>query len=370
MFAFALTVLVLAAIPAVMFFLNLMLFRPPRKNPELEAPGVSVLIPARNEAANIQRSVEAALRSEDVDLEVLVLDDASEDETPEIVNKLAKADSRVRLLQSKPLPEGWAGKMWACSQLSKAASKPWLLFVDADVTLSPDAARRLVDYSRSTPRLPALISGVPRQITGTWSEQMLIPLIPFVLLGYLPFFAMRYTKSPGFGSAIGQLMLAEREGYFTGGGHEAIRSSFHDGLNLPTVLRAKGQYTDLVDITELASCRMYQNFPEVWSGLLKNAGEGLGSPQAIIPMTTFLIGGQVLPWICVWFTSGTPQLFFAIACALSLIPRLATMRRFHQPILGILLHAPSVFFLEVIQWLGFFRKLLGISSTWKGRANP
>ncbi len=364
---FALSLFLLAAIPVVMFLMNCLLFRRPRRHENLPEPGVSVLIPARNEAANIRDAVNAALLSEAVDLEVLVLDDDSTDGTSEIVAKLAQIDSRVRVLQSEPLPQGWAGKMWACHQLGKAASKPWLLFVDADVRLASSAARNLVDYARTSSQKPALVSGIPRQITVTWSEQLLIPLIHFILLGYLPFLFMRYTRLPGFGSAIGQLILVDRDRYRESGGHEPLKHTFHDGLKLPFSLRKAGHATDLTDITELATCRMYQTLPEVWNGLLKNAGEGLGSPQAILPMSIFLFGGQVIPWIAVWVVSAADRPWLIAACVLTLIPRFLALGRFHQPLFGAVLHAPGVAILEWIQWLGFVRARLGLGTSWKGR---
>ncbi len=364
---FAWIVFGLATVPVMMFATNLLLFRPPRRTPTLPQPGVSVLIPARNEAKNIRAAVEAALCSADVDLEILVLDDQSEDGTGKIVSEMAEADPRVKLLHSSKLPPGWAGKMWACSQLGQAATKPWLLFIDADVRIAPEAARRLVDHARTARQKPALVSGIPRQITLTWSEKLLIPLIHFVLLGYLPFLFMRLTRHPAFGTAIGQLILVDRERYLDSGVHATIRESWHDGLHLPVSMRKAGHTTDLVDITPLATCRMYPNFAEVWNGLLKNASAGLGSPQAIVPMTTLLIGGQVLPWIVVWFASGQAQMILGSACVLTLLPRLAAMCKFQQPAFGVLFHAPGVLILEVIQWLGFLRARLGLGNTWKGR---
>ena len=117
----------------------------------------------------------AALASRDAEVEVVVLDDGSRDATRRIVADLAARDPRVRLLAGEPLPAGWAGKPHACEQLGRAARNPLLLFVDADVTLAADAVRRLADGLQS--RGADLLSGVPRQITRTWAEKLVVPLI-------------------------------------------------------------------------------------------------------------------------------------------------------------------------------------------------
>ncbi len=369
MLTLALILLVCSAVPALLLAVNLPLFPRSRIHPELPPPSVSILIPARNEAENIETIVRSAFASRGVETEVIVLDDDSTDGTAAIVESIARSHPNLRLIQSDPLPEGWAGKMFACQQLGRAASHEWLLFVDADVDLSPDAVRGLVDHARTAPNQPALVSGPPRQITRTWAEKLLIPLIHFVLLGYLPFPGMRWSKSPGFAAAVGQLVLVRRDPYHALGGHGAVRSTFHDGVKLARAFRQNGHFTSLLDVTETVSCRMYRNAPEVWNGLLKNAAEGLGAPGVILPMTILLIGGQVLPWVLLPFADGQAQLHLAIAAVLGLLTRAATTLRFRQSWLGTLLHPLGVLILEVIQWTGFARKILGRQTTWKGRTS-
>lgn len=359
----------LAAFPAVVFFINLTVFKAPIARQALEAPRVSVLIPARNEEHNIRAAVESVLASRETTLEVLVLDDHSTDGTAAAVEAMAAADPRLRLVRGARLPEGWAGKMFACQQLAEAAAEPWLLFLDADVRLSPDAIRRLLDHARTAPHRPALVSGVPRQITGSWLERLLVPLIDFILLGYLPLWVMRRNPSPSLAAAVGQLVLVNRECYFASGGHAAIRTTFHDGVKLPRELRKHGFMTDLVDISSLASCRMYGSARQTWNGFLKNAAEGLGAPGIILPMTVILIGGQVAPWILLCFpgAGGIARWLLLVAGLLGYLPRLAAALRFRQSWFGALLHPVGILLMETIQWTGFLRHLRGIRPEWKGR---
>ena len=182
---------VLALIPALLFHRNLRLYNPPPPVPILPTdgmPAISVLIPARNEATSIRAAVEAALNSRAVTLEVIVMDDDSVDATATIVRQLAAEDHRVRLEYAPPLPEGWCGKQPACATLARHASHSLLVFVYADVRLSPDGFARMAAFLRTS--RADLISSVPHQETVTLGEKLLIPLIHFLLLGFLPLHRM------------------------------------------------------------------------------------------------------------------------------------------------------------------------------------
>src|SRR3569833_30057 len=125
--------LLCALIPALLFFRNLRLYAAP-PDPFIKE-SVSILIPARNEERSIESCVRAALLSWDLDFEIIVLNDHSEAQTASIVQQIADADVRVRLVNSPPLPPGWCGKQFACSVLGHLATKPTLCFLDADVRL-------------------------------------------------------------------------------------------------------------------------------------------------------------------------------------------------------------------------------------------
>ncbi len=217
---------------------------------------MSVLIPARNEERSIQTSVEAALASAGVDeLEVLVLDDHSDDATSAIVRRIAAVDSRVRLAEGPELPAGWCGKQHACWVLSQLASSEWLLFMDADAAPCP---RRPGAHGRvSAPIRRRHGQRHPAQEAQTLLEQMVIPIIHFVLLGFLPIRRMCASRNPAYGAGCGQLFLAKKSSYIKAGGHASIRATMHDGIKLPRSFRAAGLMTDLCDATPVARCRMY-----------------------------------------------------------------------------------------------------------------
>jgi hypothetical protein len=356
--ALAWIALACAALPAVLFMRNLRVFAPPRRRDD--SAQVSILIPARDEEQNIGAAVEAALANEGA--EVLVLDDGSTDRTYEIVAEIAAREPRLRLIDGDALPHGWVGKNFACAQLAAAASQRLLLFADADVRLSPDAAANLAGSMQDCGA--QLISGVPRQEVGTFSEKLLVPLIHFLLLGFLPLSRMRRSTHPAYGSACGQLIMVDRQAYDGSGGHSGIRGNVHDGLALPKQFRRSGFATDLVDVTDLATCRMYRRDGDVWRGLSKNTHEGLGAPSRIVPVTILLLGGQVLPFALLATGSGVA----ITAAVLALLPRVIAARRFGQPLLGVLLHPIAVVALLAIQWVGLVRWMRCDSVAWKGRA--
>lgn len=374
MFILALIALVLAALPALMTWRNLRQFQTACEDPAgLEAAqdhAISVLIPARNEEASISGALTSILRSSHSKFEIVVMDDASEDRTAQVVQEFSESDARVRLVQSASLPAGWNGKQHACWGLASHARYDWLLFLDADVRLSSDALTRMVaeQHLRQSP----LISGFPHQETKTWSEQLLIPLMHYVLLGFLPIDQMRSSTQPGFAAGCGQLFLAERNSYFQVGGHSAIAASRHDGIKLPKAFRNAGKKTDIFDATDIAACRMYQSLPQVVRGLLKNATEGIANPRLILPFTVLLLGGSVLPGslLAVGWLRGSDRwtiVLLAIATGLSWYPRVAAALRFRQSWLGVLLHPLSVAWFALLQWIALAMDLFKIRTAWRGR---
>lgn len=367
----AATSCLLALLPAVLFLRNLTLYAPPPPANGRARACCSVLIPARNEESTIANAVRSVLQTQGADFEVIVLDDDSADQTGQIVQALAHEDGRVRLATAPPLPTGWCGKQHACHVLAQLAQHPLLVSMDADVRLKSDALSRISAFMEQSGA--ALASGVPRQEMRTFSERLLIPLIHFVLLGFLPINRMRASRDPVFGTGCGQLFIARREAYHSSGGHSVIRATLHDGLKLARVFRAAGFATDLFDATCIAECRMYSTNAEVWRGLAKNAHEGLGSPRLIGPATLLLLGGQILPTclllVVCFQRPGLPLVItlLILGTAAAFLPRLMAVVRFRQPLGGALLHPFGIFALLAIQWFGFVRSLCHHPAVWKGR---
>jgi glycosyltransferase involved in cell wall biosynthesis len=377
--ALAIMALVLSALPAAMFLVNLPLFcdhtRTDSPDPSAAAegdsdpPSVSVLIPARDEEGGIGKCLESVLASKRVTLEVVVLDDDSTDATAEIVGGFCESDDRVRLIHGKPLTTPWNGKQHACKQLSEAAEYDRFVFLDADVRLSDDTLARLCNYQDRTD--VGLLSAFPHQTTGTWLERWLIPMMHFILLGYLPFARMRSQCDPSLAAGCGQLFLTTRRAYQAAGTHAAIKASRHDGVKLPRAYRTAGIMTDVTDGTDMAECRMYRGAEEVVRGALKNATEGVASPRLIVPFTILLLGCSLLPLLAFSFSviGGTPiaMTISTIAMILAHLPRFVAAVRLRQSWFGALCHIPATLTFLALQWVALANQMMGRQIAWRGR---
>jgi hypothetical protein len=283
---------------------------------------------------------------------------------------MAAKEPRLRLEPAPPLPDGWCGKQAACFALSKLARHDVLTFLDADVRLEPDALARMVLFLRQSKA--ALVSGFPRQETGTFLERLLIPLINWLLLCFLPLWAMRRFRWSAFGAGCGQFFMTTRQAYEQVGGHAAVKASLHDGLTLPRAYRRAGFMTDLCDATELATCRMYRSASGVWYGLAKNAREGMAATGQIGFWTVVLACGQVLPLPMMFLAmEWTAAVTFAVAALVSGCARTAVdYRSGRTESSQFFLHPLGVLLLIAIQWYALVRAVIGKPVGWKGRQHP
>lgn len=374
----------ICAMSAGIAFANLRLLgRPARRSvspgesvaaPCPNGPQVSVCVPARNESANIEACLRSLLAQHGVSLEVLVYDDDSTDGTGEIVARLSAEDPRIRAVPTVPLPPGWNGKQHGCQRMGEAAHGRWLLFTDADVRFEPDAvALSLAEASRLR---ATLVSTFPRQITGSFLERLVVPMIHFILLSYLPMGFMRRSMQPSASAGCGQFLLVERSAWKRAGGHASFRDSMHDGIKLPRRIRETGGRTDLFDGTEVVSCRMYRDAASCWRGFAKNAYEGLGSFGTLCVFTLLHVVGHLLPWVVLaraaWSAlAGEPvdraaTALAAGAISLALVERAALAIRFQQSWLGVALHPLAIALMTAIQWHSFALALRG-RREWRGR---
>ncbi|MGC9348152.1 MAG: glycosyltransferase [Anaerolineae bacterium] len=264
-------------------------------------PSVSVLIPARNEADIIGSTLRRLLEQDYPNLEVIVLDDASTDGTTSAALAAAGGDDRLRVIQGAPLPEGWLGKNWACHQLGQAATGEILIFTDADVIWAPIAVARLVGEMEK--RGGDLQTVWPTQITVTWTERLVVPLMAFVIVGYLPLLAVHHIPWPIFAAAMGQCLAFRRTAYDAVGGHAAVRDSIIEDVTFAKEIKRLGGRLRVADGGNVICCRMYHNWHEVANGFAKNilAGHGDSIPFLLLSWAFHWLL-WLLPWI--WLILG------------------------------------------------------------------
>lgn len=329
---------------------------------------ISVLVPARDEAANVARCVRAALAALPADGEVVVYDDASTDGTPEIVAALAAEDWRVRLVRGGALPAGWVGKPHACHRLAAEARGDLLVYVDADVALEADGLARLASLLESY--RADVVTAAPRQETVTFAERLVVPLLHLTYLSWLPLPLVWRSGDPRFLVANGQLLAVRRETLDAAGGWAAVRAEVVDDMALCRRVKEAGGRVVFADGHRMARCRMYRGAAEVRDGFSKNLYEGVGGrPVALAGVVAAHAAVHLLPYAALAAALlGAPHLLLP---ALAGVGATTAMRgllvaRFGQPAEGIVLHPLSILALLAIA-LNSFRWTARGAIRWRGR---
>jgi chlorobactene glucosyltransferase len=304
-------------IPVVYFlFLVLLLRRYTNRTPHLSAyparaqgPFVSVIIPARNEAANIEACVRSVLATTYEQVEVIVVDDRSTDGTGAIIERLATSPEfghRLRLVRGAELPAGWFGKPWALVQGCRVAQGSLLLFADADTRHD----RELIPRSVAALEIEGvdLVSVLPRQEMVTFWERLVQPHIFLALasrVGGLD--RVNRTRLEWDGIANGQFILTTRTAYETVGTHEAVKDRVAEDLALAQAYVRHGLNIFLVHGAEYMTTRMYRSLAEVVEGWSKNLALGVPLTMPPIPWlrrsVPYLMWVPVLAWVAppVWW---------------------------------------------------------------------
>ncbi len=339
-----------------------------------KTPRVSILVPARNEGRNIRACVESLVEQVYPDFEVLVLDDHSTDETARILKEIKSNHSgggRLRILNGSPLPEDWLGKHWACHQLDLAATGDIYLFTDADTRHAPDMLRTSV--SALIAEGADLVTAFPREEVITWGERLLVPVIGFGILTFIPVWLVQKFRLTALSITIGQFMLFRREAYEVVGGYQSIRSEIVDDICLGRKIIAKGFEWRLLNGTRQVTCRMYHGFWEAVAGFSKS----------IFAVFDFRILPFILGWLLVGVAFLEPvialvsswvrhpvtslPLEYAAGCVgLSIILWMIAYRRFKFPAYLVFYYPLSLALFILVAARSFFETATGRAS-WKDR---
>lgn len=256
----------LACLGAAHQMINLRLLRRPPGNPPPVTASVSLLVPARDEAHRIEPTIHSLLAQRGLtETDILVLDDGSTDGTADVVTKVAAGDPRLRVLTGTAPPPGVLGKPHACAQLAAAARGSVLVFVDADVVLSPDAVAAAVAVLRGPDPLD-LLSPWPRQVTTGVFGRLIQPLLAWSWLTTLPLRLAERSARPSMAVANGQFLVVEADALARAGGWRAVSGAVLDDIALARAIRAVGGRTGVADGSAIATCRMYTNGRELRDG--------------------------------------------------------------------------------------------------------
>ena len=271
--------------------------RRPRLRTYAEArhgPLVSIIIPARNEAANLGPLLASLAQTTYVNREVIVVDDRSTDGTGDIVRAMRdRTDGWLHLVEGADLPEGWYGKPWACWQGYRAAKGDVLLFTDADTRHEPDLLGRSIAALED--QKADLLTILPEQTLGSFWERAVMPHMLFML-------AMRYvtavvnrTRNPRNVVANGQYIMMPRASYDAIGGHEAVKHEVVEDLRLAQHVVAAKRKLFVTHAEEFMRTRMYRSLRGIMEGWTKNVA--IGSGYSVHP-----VFGSMVPWLIVAFS--------------------------------------------------------------------
>ncbi len=358
---------------AINLCLNLRNLKRPLRKSRLRgsAPLVSILVPARNEEINIKTCLESLQQQDYPNLEILVLDDNSTDSTAEIVRQVVNGDGRVKLLGGDVLPEGWAGKPFACQQLARKAKGEWLLFVDADTTHTPDMLRRVMGVALDLK--PALLSGFPRQLASSISQQVAIPVLYFIILGWLPLWWLHRSQKPRPSLAIGQFLLFSTEAYWRMGGHRAVKSRILEDVWLGIEITRSGGRHIAIDLSDVTACDMYRSLGAMSEGFVR----WIYSVASLSPLALggMMAGGflcYLAPFFWLWrgISAGYSTLWL-ISVAVQVI-LIYSMRcfldvHFKNSLISSFLHPFGFVFLFLSAFRAVFHQVMGIGIYWKKR---
>lgn len=334
---------------------------------------LSICIPARNEEANIEQCVRAALKSSWPNIEVVVVDDRSEDQTSVQANIGAQGDPRFHLIQGEEPALGWAGKPWTCARAARESKGAWLLFIDADVRLDCDAGAAAVMLAQE--RALDLLSFFGRWTLLSFWERCLIPAVGWFIRGSVHFDHVNHpAKAEGF--ANGQFILMRRSSYMEMEGHRSVRDQVLEDVRLAQVVQRAGYRAEMRPASWSFSVRLYSSLWEIVQGYTKNLYEGMNrNPIVGLAAVLFILFGSIVPFFgfigglfsVLWgWTLLSPWMIIClgIVCGLQFWFRYCIEKIDERTGWYALTHPIANILLVFI----IVRSIFGVQASWKGRS--
>ncbi len=339
-------------------------------------PCLTIVIPCRDEAANLPSVLQALAVQDHPDLTVLIVDDGSTDGSVELalaeLGRLGLHEARAAVLDAGPKPPGWAGKSWACARGAEAATTDHVLFLDADTIPRPNGVRVLHEMALGSGA--GLVSGVSAYAMSTFAEQALVPSFPMTIFGWLPLWAHVATGGHDrrLAFAYGPLLLAERTAYEASGGHGAAPGSQREDLDLAKTFAAAGYEVRIVAASDLAATRHYPDGIGAVRAWRRVALSYVGDTFTGVLAT--LAAGVVcwiLPLVAVPVALGSGDDGLVSAAWVGLLAliafRITLALAEHQPLASILWHPLTVGATMLGQLASLVDGVRGATPIWRGR---
>jgi chlorobactene glucosyltransferase len=278
----------------------------PVAEPLPEYPFVSVCVPARDEERDIEACLTSLLNQDYPQFEVIVVDDNSTDNTPDIIESLQGRYSNLIAIQGAALPADWYGKPFALHQAGQKARGELLLFTDADPVFQPYALTTAVHLMQKH-RLD-MVSLLPGAEFGSFWERVVQPVI-FAFIAALTRFRKVNDPESKAAMGVGAFILLRREMYDRVGGHATLKQTILEDIGMARLVKRAGAKIMIADAQKIYSIRMYHSFREIWIGWRKNVF--LAMKKSIFKTFYYILcvlGFVVTPWLMVgihlWLGSG------------------------------------------------------------------
>ncbi len=330
-------------------------------------PRVSVLIPARNEAENLSALLPSLIAQDYPNLEIVILNDHSEDSTQSIIEQFSAADRRIWSVKGKALPTGWVGKNWACQQLADNASGDIFVFLDADTICTSRMVGEIVSAMHNLKA--QAISAWPQHLVNTRLARLAQPVQQWSLMAFLPFGLVSNNNYPMAVAAIGQLLAFRRKCYEAIGGHESVRGSIIEDMALARRIKGVGAKFALLSGVGSVASEMYKNDAEVNQGFAKNIYPAFGASPINLMLVVLVFATLYLApwaWLIRSVLSAENVLLPLLAVGFSLYPRVLSDWRFGYPVWLAFTHPLSLFAWSAIALESWQHHMAG-HVIWKGR---
>jgi cellulose synthase/poly-beta-1,6-N-acetylglucosamine synthase-like glycosyltransferase len=319
----------------------------------------SILVPCRNEVEKVSELIAAFKRLDHPRYEVIFIDDNSTDGTGDLLRQAIIHNPHMKVISAAPLPDGWKGKPWALSQGLIHAQHDFIVTVDADVRLAPDALSAMDSVLQRTGS--DFLSPYPSQRAETMSERLVQPLLQWTWMTTVPLRLAMRSSRPSLAVANGQFLLVKKSALFSVGGFAAIQSSVLDDIDLARVLIRGGFSGGVCDGSKIASTRMYTSFAEIRAGYGKSMSTGFGGVFGSIALVAVMAISGILPFIYSFADSTMAEAALLLVIASRIVSAISS----RSLIIDSLLHPIStIVFIYLLVYSNFFHSKI----TWKGRA--
>ena len=296
----------------------------PKADEQTAWPKVSVLIPARNEEANLPDLIKSLQQIDYPNFEVIVCNDHSEDQTEMMLKSFHVSFPALSYFNNEPLPTGWIGKNFACHQLAQKATGDYLLFMDADVIVGPSVLKRSVSFMLK--KRVKLLSLFPEQIIKTPDEWKTVPIMNWILLTFLPLALVRWKWFSSLSAANGQFMLFDGENYRHKQWHRLVKYRNVEDIIIARLMKKRKMHIAVLLGNNDVACRMYTSYEHATKGFSLNIHQYFGGNRL------WMLFFGVMVWLRLpFFVVSKQYLLLIISVVIILAMKLIISKLSHYP---------------------------------------